>query len=128
RYLTYTSNGFITVRDNRSGAVTKLTATGGVDSKTFTSPVSGVTVPYTYGAALNAYLPDGTSWQVGSRARGILATAPMTKVVYSADGGIYILSLEPGAKPTLIGNGSLVVVTDTQVLFQDLDGICAAAL
>jgi hypothetical protein len=125
RYLTFTSNGFVLVRDNQAGTVTKVTTIG---ERTFTSPVTGVTVSYGYGASLNTYLPDGTSSPVGSRATGIAPTPGTTKIAYTADGGLYVLALEPGAKPKLIGNGYPVVVTDTQVLFQDLDGICAAPL
>jgi hypothetical protein len=128
RYLTYTSNGFLMARDNRSGTVKKVAPIGGIVAKTFTSPVSGVTVPYGYGSTVTAYLPDGTSRQVASRTTGMLANPTTTKVVYEGDGGISVLPLEPGATPTLIGNRFLLVVTGTQVLFQDVDGICAASL
>jgi hypothetical protein len=42
--------------------------------------------------------------------------------------GVSIFPLEPGAKETVIGNGRPLIVTDTQILFQDLDGVCAAPL
>jgi hypothetical protein len=36
--------------------------------------------------------------------------------------------LRAGATAGLVGNGSPLAITDTQVIFQDLDGVCAVAL
>ena len=130
RYLTYTSNNFLMVRDNRSGTVTKVAQLAGVGQKTLTSPVTGVTVAVKSGdtTAVTAFLPDGTSWPVTPRLNNALTNPTTTKYVYSDNDGIHVLPLEAGAKSTLIGNRYPLIVTETQVLFMDVDGICAASL
>jgi len=130
RYLSYVTNGFLTVRDNSAGTVTKIPSVGAV----LTSPVNGTSV--SAGAStdnkLTAFLPDGTSWSVGASFGAIVANPTNTTVAFtcgdSSGSATCAFPLEPAAKETMIGNGYPLIVTETQVIFRDLDGVCSARL
>jgi hypothetical protein len=136
RYLSYVTtanetNGTLMVRDNQSGKVTRIAA---VDTQAppFINPHNGVAVIPSVPAPFTAYLPDGTSWQVAPSVTSMLANPTTTEIAFvTGDTGgyaTYTFPLEPSATATMIGNGFPLVVTGTQVLFQDIDGICASPL
>jgi hypothetical protein len=125
RYLVYGSNGYVMVRDNRSAKVAPLAGPGA--SKVMTNPSNGVTVAGSANGTLTAYLPDGTSWPVATRINGVLKNPGNTKIALS-NTGTEVFSLEPGGKLTMVGNGYPLVMTDTQIIFRDIDGVCAAPL
>jgi hypothetical protein len=131
RYLSYTTNGFLMVRDNQSGKVTQITR---VDPQAppFINPKNGVAVVPNGPPPFVAYLPDGTSWQVAPSVTAMLANPTTSEIAFDANdsGGYatYTFPLQPSATATMIGNGSPLVVTGTQVLFRDVDGVCASPL
>ena len=128
RYLVYTYDGSLMIRDNRAGTVSEVAQIG--LGPPITSPVTGVTLAVKSGdtTAVTAFLADGTSWPVTSRLSSALTNPTTTKYVYSDNDGIHVFPLEAGAKSTLIGNRYPLLVTETQVLFMDVDGICATSL
>ena len=48
-------------------------------------------------------------------------------LAYDQAGASYFYRLQPGAVATMIGNGAPLSASDTQLLFRDLDGVCALA-
>jgi hypothetical protein len=125
RYLIFGSNGYVLVGDNSSAKVTQLAGPGA--AKVITNPTNGVTLVSSGNSTLTAYLPDGASWPVATRVTGVSRNPGNTKIAFS-DGGTEVFSLEPGGTVTMIGNGYPLVLTDTQIIFRDIDGVCAAPL
>jgi hypothetical protein len=121
RYLVYTYDGSLMIRDNRAGTVSHVAQIG--IATPITNPANGVTW-----VSGTVYLPDGTSSLVTTWLSSGLTSPKTTKLVYSGTRGVTVFALEPGAKETVIGNGWPLVVTDTQILFQDVDGICTTSL
>jgi hypothetical protein len=131
RYLSYTTNGAFMARDNQSAKVTKI-AQVGMSVSPLINPANGVAVALNQPAPFLAYLPDGTSWQVAPSVTWMTPNPTTSEIAFvTGDAGgsaTYTLPLQPSATPAMIGNGSPLVITATQVIFQDIDGICASPL
>jgi hypothetical protein len=127
RYLTYQMNGDLMVYDFAGATGTQLTQLL-VPSRVVTSPVSGVSIVWRdSGTPMNAYAPDGTSWALPGPGSAPLMNPSGTAAAFSGN-GVDVLRLQSGATPVVVGDGQPLAITDTQVIFRDLDGVCAVPL
>jgi hypothetical protein len=125
RYLTYQMNGSLMLHDFTAAKTTQL-AQVTVTARSVTSPATGVSVVWLDGnTPMKAYAPDGTTWTLPASGSAPLMNPSGSATAYSGAG---VMSLRAGATPALVGNGTPLAITDTQVIFQDLDGVCAVAL
>jgi hypothetical protein len=128
RYLTYEFSGYLTVLDSQTGVTTRLVS---LDPRnvTVTSPITGVSVVVQNpDSPLVAYLPDGTSWTLASLASGPLINPSGSYVAYATASGTTVAPLQAGATGTVVGGGGPLLITDTQVILRDLDGVCVIPL
>jgi hypothetical protein len=124
RYLTYQMNGYLMLRDFTASTTAQL-ARLTVPARSVTSPINGVSVVWLDGTTpMTGYAPDGTSWTIPAGSQPVMNPSG-TAIAYS---GTYVMSMQPNATPAMVGNGAPLAVTDTQVIFRDLDGVCATAL
>ena len=125
RYLTYQLNGSLMVYDFSSAKTIQL-AQLTIPARSVTSPATGVSVVWLDGTTpMKAYAPDGTAWTLPASGGAPLMNPSGSATAFSGTG---VMSLRVGATPALVGNGAPLAITDTQVIFRDLDGVCAVAL
>jgi len=130
RYLTYQMDSYLMVHDFVSSTTTQLSSLA-VSGTSVTSPQTAVSVVWLDSSTpMKAYAPDGTSWTLPGPGTGPLMNPSGTAMGYegSANSATYLMRMQAGATPVIVGNGAPVAVTDTQVIFRDVDGVCAVAL
>ena len=125
RYLTYQMNGALMVYDFASAKTTQL-AQLTIPARSVTSPATGVSVVWLDGGTpMKGYAPDGTPWTLPASGSAPFMNPSGTAIAFM---GTAVMSMRAGATPALVGNGGPIAITDTQVLFRDLDGVCAVEL
>lgn len=133
RFLTYSVDGGLMVRDVAAAKTQHLADLIYMDQY-FTSQTTAVTALWGPNrdpqSTVIAYAPDGSSQTLGK--------ASFTQPIASASGGgLAFLSadgtgeataaypMQAGIPAALIGNGQPLGVSNSQVIFRDLDGICS---
>jgi len=113
-----------------AGSTTTQLAQLAIGSRVVTSPKTGVSVVWLDASTpMKAYAPDGTWWALPGPGTAPLMNPSGTAIGYEGENrAAYLMHLQAGAAPIIVGNGAPVAVTDTQVVFRDLDGVCAVAL
>jgi hypothetical protein len=134
RLLTYTINGTVRVRDIAAGTTRTLSPTA--KDPVVTNPATSMTVvwadnPVTQ-SGLTAFTPDGTPVVLSVDSAQPTANPSQSAVAFpvndAAGPGVAAYLLKPGATPVVIGNGTVLAVTDSQIIFRDLDGVCSLSL
>ena len=133
QYFTYTAGAFLMRHDIAAGTTRNL-APIDVMGVVAISSATGVAVVWVDhhqdGAALTAFAPDGSSLTLDPLNDRVLAEPRGTGIAYpisdEAGDGIAIYRLQNGATPMLVGSGWLLAVSETQVIFRDLDGVCSS--
>jgi hypothetical protein len=136
RYLTYTIRGFLMLRDIAAGTTRKLAPIYAAGDPAVTSEDTAISVvwyEHSVGVeGLTAFMPDGSSRLLHPGQSTSLADPRGTVIAFTfrdqAGDGTIFYRMQPTATPQMIGNGYVLAVSATQVIFRDLDGICSLSL